>query len=126
MKTYQRNLTPVILALFLLGCAGGNTSSSIIANSQKTLAQAKVTMTTYVRLERTYETQLRAISPEFHAYAETIRANGQQWLRDGAAAIDSYIANKDKTALDQGMAAVTTALSLSKHYIDLANQKGVK
>lgn len=83
-------------------------------------------MTAYVDLERLYETRLRAISPDFHAYAETIRANGQQWLRDAAAAVDAYKQNLDKSALARGIAVAQSALTNSQHYIDLAAAKGVK
>src|SRR5690242_11700478 len=109
----KRSITPALIALFLFaGCAGKQvTPSAIISDAQKTVAQAKITMTAYLHLERAYETQLRAVSPKFHAYAETIRAHGQEWLRSADTAIDSYIANKDKSALDQGLAAINTAVA---------------
>jgi hypothetical protein len=111
---------------FLVAC--GTTppgQSKVVAEAQRTIIQAKMTMNTFVHLELEYRAQLEKISPDIHAYAEKIRANGQQWLLDGWDAIEAYRLNGDSSKLNQAIEVLRSAMSSSQHYIDAAKSKGV-
>src|SRR5882724_2714806 len=114
------SLGPVIallLSLALAGCATAPGSDPTLVHAQQTIKQAKLTMDAFVHLERGYEMQLKAISPDFHTYAETVRAHGQQWLHDGWDAVEAYRVNKDSSKLDAALAVLQSAVKNSQHYL---------
>jgi uncharacterized lipoprotein YajG len=97
----------------------------ILINAQRTIVQAKTTALAYVHLERDYEDQLAKVSPDFHKYAEKIRGNLQQWLRDGWDAIEAYRTSKDASRLNQAISVLQSVLDNSQHYINEAKTEGV-
>jgi hypothetical protein len=99
--------------------------SKVVAEAQRTIIQAKMTMNTFVHLELAYQAQLEKISPDIHTYAEKIRADGQQWILDGWDAIEAYRKNGDSSKLNQAIEVLKSAASSSQHYIDAAKSKGV-
>jgi hypothetical protein len=105
--------------------AGTLRGDPILINAQRTIVQAKTTALAYVHLERDYEDRLAKISPDFHTYAEKIRGNLQEWLRDGWDAIEAYRTTKDSSRLNQAISVLQSVLDNSKHYINQAKTEGV-
>ena len=115
-----------LLALFIASCSTiAPGSDPVVVRAQQTIKQAKISMDAYVHLEDSYTTQLKKINPNFHKLAESIRANGQQWITDGMSAVETYRSTKDQTALNRALAVLSQAIADCQKYTSQAQSNGV-
>ena len=98
MKKIQRQLTPVILALFLMSCATTSTvgTDPVVVNAEKSTAIAADTFDTAFQVEATLRQQGK-VPDSINQYFNYARKNAPQWLSTARAMTLAYKNNRSST-----------------------------
>jgi hypothetical protein len=120
MKTHKK-LTPVILALFLIGCAAiqkGN--DPVVVNAERSTSVTAEAINSFLQLERQNEALVIQKTPQIHTYANYVRRNAHNWLATATAAISAYKHNRtpeNKLSVDTAIAVLIAAQTQVQQYI---------
>lgn len=107
-------------ALFVTGCASilpGN--DAVLVNAERTTALAYDTFDSFLSLERGQESYIKAVLPEVHNFANSLRVNAPKYLASARATTEAYRLNRDaanKASLNTAIAILQVALDQVKVY----------
>ena len=119
MKT-QRTITPILVALFLIGCASiqpGN--DPVVVNAERSTNVAFETINTFLQIEYTNQAWVKANAPQIHTYANYLRGHAKQWVASATDLIGAYKHNRtpeNKASLQTAVAVLTTAEVQAQKY----------
>lgn len=139
-KLFATVLATACLGLMLLGTAGmsgclaGKGKYDPVAHTYDTNAMADTVVVTaqntreaalnafdgIMTIEAHNEAVLKALNPDIHKVAESVRRNGKKWLDDLSAAILAYQSarsGENATKLKSALAAVDSALLSATKYL---------
>lgn len=95
-------------------------SDQIILRAEQTAQTARLTFDTFVHLERDNEAMLKTISPAIHAYANTVRLHGLDWVTSVRNATKTFKSNRtpeNQANLNTVLATLTAAVSETNKYL---------
>jgi hypothetical protein len=119
MKTY-RNLTPVILALFLISCGTTSVGSDpVVVNAEKATAIAVDTFDTAFKVEATLRQQGK-VPDQINTYFNYARRNAPQWIATARAMTETYKNNRsstNKANLQTATSVLTEAVAQINSYL---------
>ena len=120
MKQIKRQLTPVILALFLIGCATVQTGNdTAVVDAERTTNVAYEAINSFLQIEYQNKTWVKANAPQIHTYANTLRLHAKQWKDSAIALIDTYKTNRsatNKANFQTAIAVLTQAMYQAQQY----------
>lgn len=102
------------------GETGVVNDDQLVIKSEQLLVISLDTFDTFLKIERSNQQILSKISPEIHAYAETVRRNGKNWIKSLELAHDAYKNNRsanNHATLLTAFKTVQTAVKESQKYI---------
>jgi len=102
------------------GQTGVVNDDALVVNTEKALAIALDTFDVFLKLEYDNRAVLEKVSPKIHAYAETVRRNGKNWIKSAEAAKDVYKHNRtpeNHANLVTAYKTLKTAIAESQKYI---------
>ena len=116
------------------GCASFNpptqtqaSTDQVILRAEQTAEAARLTMKTFVTFERDNEAMLKAVSPQIHVYANTIRAHGLDWVDSLRAATKVFETNRtpqNQANVNTWIVTLTNAITQMNTYIAQAKKAG--
>jgi hypothetical protein len=109
------------------GCASFNpptlsqsATDQVILRSEQAAESADLTFNTFVHLERDNEELLKQTGPAIHSWANTVRANGQDWVRTLRSATRVFKANRtaeNQATLNTALATLIDLTSKTNKYL---------
>lgn len=122
----------VITPVAPVGCAYVNptgitqaNTDQIILRAEQTAETAKLTFNTLLHLERDNEAGLKAINPQIHVWANTLRAHGIDWIQSLRTATKDFKANRNaqnQATLNTALTTLTNAINTTNAYITQAKR----
>jgi hypothetical protein len=106
------------------GCtaiAPGN--DPVVVEAERVLSSSLDIVDTFVHLEFNQRTELAALSPDIHTYAEVLRKQFSGWLDSAKAMIRTYKANRspeNKANLQTAIAVLNQAALQAQKYLSAA------
>ncbi len=100
-------------------------TDQIILRAEQTAETAKLTFNTLVHLERDNEAGLKAINPQIHVWANTLRAHGIDWIQSLRTATKDFKANRNaqnQATLNTALLTLTSAINQTNAYITQAKK----
>lgn len=119
MKRYRQQIALPLLAMFIVSCASiqpGN--DPVVVNAERTTQVAMTSFDSFLKYERSNEAALKSMNPGIHQYANTIRDNGQKWLRTARAMTQAYKYNRNA----ENKANLQTAIAVLQEAVNQINQ----
>lgn len=101
------------------------TADQVILRAEQTAQTARLTMDTFVHLERDNEALLKQVNPQIHQYANTIRRNGLNWVDSLRAATKAFKANRtpeNEATVNTWLTTLITATTQMNQYIAQSRQ----
>jgi hypothetical protein len=99
-------------------------TDQVILRAEQTAQTARLTFTTFVHLERDNEAVLKPY-PQIHAYANTIRLHGLDWIDSLRTATKTFKANRtpeNQSNLNTWLITLTNAVGETNKYIAAARK----
>jgi len=99
-------------------------ADQIILTAEKAAETAKVTFNAFVHLERDNEATLKAVSPQIHIYANTIRDHGIDWIESLRNVTKTFKINRtpdNRATLNTILATLLSAIGDTNKFITESN-----
>lgn len=122
----------VVAPVAPVGCAYFNppalsqaNTDQVILRAEQTAETAKLTFNTLLHLERDNEAALKAINPQIHVWANTLRAHGIDWIQSLRTATKDFKANRNsanQATLNTALTTLTNAINTTNAYITQAKR----
>jgi hypothetical protein len=134
MKKFTSILAIVLVGLtFQGGCAfngfsasspslSASTSTSVVVNAEKTLAESKLTIETFLQLEHNHRAFIKKNVPAVHSGAETLRRTYEDALLAGQRAKNAFKNNMTSSNQADLNTAVQTVVQLATEAKNYTNQ----
>ena len=114
------------------GCASYNppaltpaSTDQIILRAEQAAEAADLTFNTFVHLERDNQQLLSQAGPAIHEWANTVRRNGQDWVRTLRSATKTFKANRNaenQATLQTALATLINLTNKTNQYISQAKK----